>query len=137
MLTVAIIATLAAIAIPKFGTMIIRSKEASALAKLGALRSALNIYYADTEGYRPGDGVGFSTALTTGGRYIEQIPSIEIPTQTSHRGPCNSVTTAFDDTEFDCTDVSKSFVWYYNTTLGKVHVNCLHVTTKGATWSLW
>lgn len=49
----AIIGLLAAIAIPKFADMIDRARIAVLKANLGALRAALSIYYADTEGTMP------------------------------------------------------------------------------------
>ncbi|MBK8871456.1 MAG: prepilin-type N-terminal cleavage/methylation domain-containing protein [Elusimicrobia bacterium] len=53
MIVVAIIGILAAIAIPKFAELITKSKESSAKGTLGAVRSAITIYYSDTEGYFP------------------------------------------------------------------------------------
>ncbi|HND64395.1 MAG TPA: prepilin-type N-terminal cleavage/methylation domain-containing protein, partial [Elusimicrobiota bacterium] len=50
MLVVAIIGLLAAIAVPKFANLVIKAKEASTRGKLGTVRSALSIYYADNEG---------------------------------------------------------------------------------------
>lgn len=50
MLVVAIIGLLAAIAVPKFAKMVIKAKEASTRGKLGSVRSALSIYYADNVG---------------------------------------------------------------------------------------
>ena len=53
MMVVAIIGILATIALPKFAEMVARAKEASTKGSLGALRSAMSIYYADTEGTYP------------------------------------------------------------------------------------
>ena len=53
MLVVAIVALLAAIAIPKFADLIDKSREAAMKGNLGVLRSALSIYYADNEGLYP------------------------------------------------------------------------------------
>lgn len=53
MLVVAIVALLAAIAIPKFANLIDKAKEAGMKGNLGVLRSALTIYYADNEGLYP------------------------------------------------------------------------------------
>ncbi len=82
----AIIGLLASIAIPKFANMVIKAKEAAVRGKLGALRSALSIYYSDTEGiyFTPQWGVTMGTAhvyplsiLTP--KYIEKIPTISLP----------------------------------------------------------
>ncbi|HND63455.1 MAG TPA: prepilin-type N-terminal cleavage/methylation domain-containing protein, partial [Elusimicrobiota bacterium] len=50
MLVVAIIGLLAAIAIPKFANLVVKAKEASVRGKIGSVRSAMSIYYADNEG---------------------------------------------------------------------------------------
>ncbi|HNG46017.1 MAG TPA: prepilin-type N-terminal cleavage/methylation domain-containing protein, partial [Elusimicrobiota bacterium] len=53
MLVVAIIGLLAAIAIPKFANLVVKSREAAMKGQLGAIRSALSIYYSDNEGFYP------------------------------------------------------------------------------------
>lgn len=50
MIVVAIIAILAAVAVPKFGDQIKKSKDAKGLAVIGALRSASSVYYVDHDG---------------------------------------------------------------------------------------
>jgi prepilin-type N-terminal cleavage/methylation domain-containing protein len=50
MIVVAIIAILAAVAVPKFGGQIKKSKDAKGLAVIGALRSSSSVYYADNDG---------------------------------------------------------------------------------------
>lgn len=53
MIVVAIIGMLAAIAIPRFAQMVERSREAATKGNIGALRSAIFIYYVDNEGRFP------------------------------------------------------------------------------------
>ena len=53
MMVIVIIGLLAAIALPKFGDALTRAREARNLALLGTLRSAMTLYYADTEGSYP------------------------------------------------------------------------------------
>jgi len=53
MIVVAIIGILAAIAIPKFASLLRKSNEGACKGNLGALRSALSIYYGDMEGQYP------------------------------------------------------------------------------------
>ncbi|MBK8575515.1 MAG: prepilin-type N-terminal cleavage/methylation domain-containing protein [Elusimicrobia bacterium] len=65
MVTVAIVSILSSVVIPKFGNMVIRAKESSTKGALGALRSALSIYYADNEGRFPGVGE-LPSALASG-----------------------------------------------------------------------
>ena len=56
MIVVAIIGILAAIAIPKFASLIRKSGEGASKGNLGSLRSALSIYYGDMEGQYPRHG---------------------------------------------------------------------------------
>lgn len=53
MIVIAIIGILAGVAVPRYMNFLQRSKEGATKGNLGALRSALNIYYADTEFYYP------------------------------------------------------------------------------------
>ena len=53
MIVVAIIGILAAIAIPQFANLVAKSQEGRTKANLGTIRSALSIYYGDTEGWYP------------------------------------------------------------------------------------
>src|ERR1044071_2741821 len=83
MIVVAIIGILAAIAIPKFADLVDKSREASVKGSLGAIRSAVSIYYSDTEGVFP-DPPSLATALTTGGRYLKDLPYLAIPKPGNH-----------------------------------------------------
>src|SRR5436309_187889 len=98
MIVIAIIGILAAIAVPQFGKLIAKSNEGTTKGNLGALRSALSIYYADTEGQYPSEGsatffivgrhghkrkvcLDCSTnldALVDGG-YLDDIPDANLP----------------------------------------------------------
>ncbi|MDD5492188.1 MAG: prepilin-type N-terminal cleavage/methylation domain-containing protein [bacterium] len=53
MMVVAIIGILAGVAVPRYMDFLRRSREGATKGNLGSLRSALNIYYADTEFYFP------------------------------------------------------------------------------------
>src|SRR5882672_9170672 len=76
MIVVAIIGILAAIAIPKFSQLVTKSNEANTKGNLGALRSALSIYYGDMEGWYPADAMG---SLTGNGKYMTAIPVAKLP----------------------------------------------------------
>lgn len=74
MLVVAIVGLLATIAIPKFGNLIDKSREAVVKGNIGNLRSALSIYYADNEGIYPMYGIPFNLGmgmLELDGKYID------------------------------------------------------------------
>ena len=97
MIVVAIIGILAGIAIPRYMNFIRRSREGATKGNLGAIRSALNIYYSDTEGLFPARGVtavgnigvaGIMTVpfLGTGANnYLDEIkPATEACTNGTH-----------------------------------------------------
>src|SRR5476649_2240947 len=75
MIVVAIIGILAAIAIPKFAELIRKSGEGASKVNLGALRSALSIYYCDMEGNYPAQLV----SLTLNGKYLSSVPLAKEP----------------------------------------------------------
>jgi prepilin-type N-terminal cleavage/methylation domain-containing protein len=139
MIVVAIIGLLAAIALPKFSNLVVKSREASVKGKLGALRSALNIYYADNEGTYPWVDLA---SLSAGGKYLDAIPSISIPTVPIHV-PSNIVS-GYPDVADDSSFQGNGVAWKTNgsafgtgTRASAVWVNCTHTDSGGRTWSLW
>lgn len=83
MIVVAVIGILAAVALPKFASMVRKSREAATVGNLGSIRSALNIYYGDTAGDYPSS----LDALIVGGKYMDVIP----PAWTEEYGKNNNV----------------------------------------------
>src|ERR1700745_2223073 len=75
MIVVAIIGILAAIAIPKFAELIRKSGEGASKGHLGAIRSALRLYYGDMEGVYPTTLSG----LTVAGKYLATVPVAKTP----------------------------------------------------------
>lgn len=130
MIVVAIIAILAFVAAPKFTDLISRSKESSIKAQLGTLRSAMNIYYSDVQEY-PSD---LSDGLTTGEKYLKEIPPVTIPSVASTNNPghqkSNDISTSFDDVA--------SGAWLFLREADQsafVFINCSHVDSKQNVWS--
>ncbi|OGR67822.1 MAG: hypothetical protein A2081_04230 [Elusimicrobia bacterium GWC2_61_19] len=78
MIVVAIIGILAAIAIPKFADLINKSKEGATKGALSSVRSALQVYYGDNEGWFPTDD--FAGSLLLNAKYINEIPMAKLPT---------------------------------------------------------
>ncbi|MBI5623601.1 MAG: type II secretion system protein [Elusimicrobia bacterium] len=76
MIVVAIIGILAAVAIPKFADLLRKSQEGATKGNLGQIRSALSIYYADSEGNFPSDDL---SCLTVDAKYIAAIPKAKSP----------------------------------------------------------
>jgi prepilin-type N-terminal cleavage/methylation domain-containing protein len=129
MIVVAIIGILAAIAIPKFADLVTKSKESSVKGSLGSVRSAVSIYYSDTEGVFPDNsGTGLTQALTNGSKYLQEIPFVSIPKPGNHGSTNGVVYTAPGDTG----------EWSYESnTDGHVVVSCTHTDSKSSTWSTW
>ena len=129
MIVVAIIGILAAIAIPKFADLVTKSKESAVKGSLGSVRSAVSIYYSDTEGVFPASAVAtdLSDALTTGGKYLKELPFISVPKPANH-GNTSTPTLTLGDTGG----------WFYSGAAeGHVCVNCSHTDTKSSVWSTW
>ncbi|MFA5141232.1 MAG: prepilin-type N-terminal cleavage/methylation domain-containing protein [Elusimicrobiota bacterium] len=126
MIVVAIIGILAAIAIPKFATLIRKSNEGATRGNLGAIRSAMSIYYGDMEGQYPDT----MTALTLNAKYLPRIPTAKVP-------PFHSDSNA-SPTGAGVTDAGG---WIYGNvptaldTYGNVFVNCSHTDTREKAWS--
>lgn len=137
MIVVAIIGILAAIAIPQFANLVSKSQEGATKGNLGTIRSALSIYYGDSEGWYP-TVAGAATNLTTltlGSRYLQSVPNDNLPKTTNNVGH-SSVSTEVDGVA--STDVGG---WLYDnggatsSTWGKVVVNCSHTDLRGNAWS--
>ena len=131
MIVVAIIGILAAIAIPKFADLIRKSKEGATKGNLGAVRSALSIYYGDLEGNYPVDNM---SSLTAGAKYMNEIPQAKAPNYHSDSDTVNadSGTQVF----------TNAGGWAYNNTLGaaawgNLYVNCTDTDSKGTLWTAY
>jgi prepilin-type N-terminal cleavage/methylation domain-containing protein len=144
MIVVAIIGILAAVAVPKFADLVTKSKEASVKGNLGAVRSAVSIYYGDSEGSYPAN---LFTGLSAANRYMPAVggaPSLgayEIPKNANNVGHTGAtyknasvvgaVTQNAGATPDDATPI------LYGTTEGSVYVNCSHADTKGTIWTAY
>ena len=130
MIVVAIIGILAAIAIPKFADLINKSKEGATKGALSSVRSALQVYYGDNEGWFPTDDL---SSLVAAGKYISNIPVAKLP-GTGHVD-ATLVTVSLTTTTLQTSDASG---WAYfndrtNTaTWDTFVVNCNHYDLKGA-----
>jgi prepilin-type N-terminal cleavage/methylation domain-containing protein len=125
MIVVAIIGILAAIAIPKFASLIRKSSEGASKGNLGSIRSALSIYYGDMEGQYP----SAMNALTVSGKYLATVPNAKVP---NFHADTNA--------EVDATSSGDAAGWLYNSltgdpNLGTVLVNCTHTDTKNSIWT--
>ena len=129
MIVVAIIGILAAIAIPKFASLIRKSGEGASKGNLGAIRSALSIYYGDMEGQYP----SALSALTVSSKYLASLPLAKAPNY--HADSSGEVDVAVSP--LVPTDAGG---WLYDnatsdSNVGTMLVNCTHTDTKGSIWT--
>ena len=126
MIVVAIIGILAAIAIPKFADLINKAKEGSTKGSLSSVRSAIQVYYGDNEGWFPAVEADPLTCLTTNAKYIAEIPVAKLP-GTTHGDSNGVVGTLADATGgwLYFNDAASSITW------GNFVVNCTHEDIKG------
>ncbi len=122
MIVVAIIGILAAIAIPKFADLINKSKEGATKGALSSVRSALQVYYGDNEGWFPTDTLD---SLIANAKYINEIPVAKLPT-TGHADSKAIVTTFADGGGWlYFNNPTASAVW------GTFVASCSHEDIKG------
>lgn len=126
MIVVSIIGILAAVAIPKFAELVRKSGEGQTRGQLGAIRSALSIYYSDMEGLYPRK----LESLTIGAKYLSALPRAKTP---GYHADTSSV-------EVKGGAPRDRGGWYYSDDaadddFGTASVNCTHTDTKGTAWS--
>ena len=129
MVAVLIVGILASIAMPKFTSLIRVTSEGAAKGNLGTVRSAVSIYYADTEGLYPSQ----LAALTVSGKYLGVLPPAKAPYY--H----DDLTTESDGLLNAATDAGG---WQYDNVPGDTYngfavVNCTHTDTQGLSWTAY
>ncbi len=132
MIVVAIIGILAAIAIPRFANLIDRAREARTQGNLGAIRSAMAIYYGTTDGVWPPTIAGLAVVADPG-PYLDVIPKVLLPDY----GGAHS---AHTETDGETTTAGDSGGWFYNaaaTVGGVVNVDCTATDTGGDVVNTW
>lgn len=140
MLVVAIIGLLAAISIPKFANLVTKSREASVRGKLGAVRSAVTLYYVDMDGEGPGGANNihinhpvFGSDLVP--KYLDEIPMISIPTAPTHDAANPSL--GLGTADWPPNPVGPGNCAYRAATFSepRTFILCTHTDTSGRTWS--
>jgi len=127
MMVVVIIGILSSIAAVKISGMIRRAKDGETKANLGAIRTAVNIYYSNVL-IKPSD----LSALTEGSTYLKTLPKAEVDPY--HQG------SAAVSAGGGAAGIDDSGGWAYNddpsdANFGKVWVNCTHTDYGGSTWT--
>ncbi|MBI3505893.1 MAG: prepilin-type N-terminal cleavage/methylation domain-containing protein [Proteobacteria bacterium] len=151
MIVVAIIGILAAVAVPKFAELIRKSQEGATKGALGAVRSALSIYYGDNEGAYPADDL---SSLTVNGKYLAQLPTAKAP---SYHAASSAICVSLLNIPGGCRlglgapalyDGQLGPLWIYweqdvPPMMGPSHqkgdfwLSCQHTDTRGTTWTTY
>jgi prepilin-type N-terminal cleavage/methylation domain-containing protein len=136
MIVVAIIGILAAVAIPRFSDMLEKAREGATKGNVGAIKSAISIYYGDNTGAWP-----WSIDVTQAGasfftKYLDNIPPVKVTHPNggkqlsgTSRAVLLVIVTATIDTATDG--------WKYNQTAGDVWVNNSQTDTKNVQYSMY
>lgn len=127
MVVVAIIGILSSIATIKYADLLRKADEGGLQGNLGAVRSAISIYYADTDGVYP-QSLSF---LVLNARYLREMPTAKVPRQHDASALVTAGAAATD-----------AGGWLYNddathARFGSALVNCVHTDSKGSVWSAY
>ena len=130
MIVVAIIGILAAVAIPKFSDMLEKAREGATKGNVGAIKSAISIYYGDNSGVWPGD-----ISAEAFKNYLDKIPPVKV----THPAKLGGNTLSGTATVVTVVSASGVFTsntdgWKYNYTDGNVWVNNSQTDTVGTVY---
>ena len=134
MIVVAIIGILAALALPKFASLVEKSREAATKGNLNALVGAVSIYYGDHEGVYP-ETIDCSSTYTFSA-YLENVP----PVKATHSGIGKGIleSPSGDTVEHTAVIIPDDFTgtgWRYNTNDGHMYVNSAMRDSKDVPYS--
>jgi prepilin-type N-terminal cleavage/methylation domain-containing protein len=134
MIVVAIIGILAAVAIPRFAQMLEKAREGATKGNVGALKSAVSIYYGDNTGIWP-DKLG----VVNFNKYMDRMPPVKV----THPVAGENKLTGLETSVLNTTEGSYVAIvatgdgWKYNEQTGDVWVNNCQTDTKGAQYSIY
>jgi prepilin-type N-terminal cleavage/methylation domain-containing protein len=142
MIVVAIIGILAAIAIPKFASIIERSKEGATKGNIAALKSAISIYYGNQSGIWPTQlallgasaNIG-SDAMLGFSSYLNPIPFVEVTAQFDVGAVDPRGSNVAIDPVSDQAPNGQSTGWLYDSTTGNIWVNSIAHDVEGIPYS--
>jgi general secretion pathway protein G len=135
MIVVAIIGILAAVAIPRFAEMLEKAREGATKGNVGAVKSAVSIYYGDNTGVWPTD------ITWNFGKYMDRMPPVKV-THPASLGTGQyllggSVTVVYCTSGANATIATNTDGWKYNRDNGDVWVNNSQTDTKGGQYSMY
>jgi len=135
MIVIAIIGILAAVAIPRFANIMLKAREGATKGTLGAIRSALTVYYGIYSGEWPtqlSDCVSAETldAIPEAGALGTGWPTGDMDSVLDVGGAGSTET-------FDANDLDDSTAWIYWPGDGAVGVNKTGTDSTGLSYTTW
>ena len=134
MIVVAIIGILAAIAIPRFASMLEKSREGSTKGNLGSIKSAASIYYGDRQGMWPTTLQSFTSYSFS--RYLDYISPVKV-TGTFVAGSTSPAGNLVSMTTGSSAPTGSSTGWLYDSNFGGVYVNSTVKDSKSLPYSFY
>ncbi len=134
MIVVAIIGILAAIAIPKFASMLEKSREGSTKGNVGAIRSALAIYYGDREGVWPTTLNNNTWTSYLMSSYLDKMPMVVCTHSGLGTSPVGANVAYIAG---NAVPVAPSTGWAYDSVYGRMYVNSCYQDTKGISYTAY
>lgn len=134
MIVVAIIGILAAIAIPKFGQMLEKSREGATKGTLGSLKSSSCMYYGDAAGIWPTTLCTLSVYSFS--KYMDSISSVKATGffVAASPSPVGNLVTMTSQAQ---TPIGSSIGWLYDSTNGVVYVNSTIKDSRSIPYSFY
>ena len=152
MIVVAIIGILAAIALPKFASMLEKSREGATKGNISALKSAIAIYYGDNQGMWPDEltldkGTNDQNFTYFLGNYMDDIPGVKV----TAANPVNSSPAAVNKPNYkhgtaqyyigatppDAPTDAYGVQWLYSSLSGNLWVNSSLLDMKGESYTTY
>ena len=139
MIVVAIIGILAAVAIPKFAQMMEKAREGATKGNIGAIKSAISIYYGDQQGNWPTSitDVLFQNYMTTLPAVKVTHPSSMFAGQNVLKGTINTCATENVANTTEVPTILTGDGWMYNQQTGDVFVNNAQTDSGNSPYTLY
>jgi len=134
MIVVAILATLAAIAVPKFTLMVEKSREGATKGNLGAIKSAATLYYGNMQGLWP--TTLYANPSFSLSNYLEIMPGVKVTSAFANGAPSPAGSNV-SYTTFTSAPTGCSSGWMYDSTAGEVYVNSTIHDSQGIAYSFY
>jgi prepilin-type N-terminal cleavage/methylation domain-containing protein len=135
MIVIAIIGILAAVAIPRFANIMLKAREGATKGTLGAIRSALTVYYGLYSGEWP---TILESDLVEAG-CLDKMPTagnITKPGETTWAG-ADANTVLNKTTDYVYTDINDTTAWIFWHGDGTVLVNKSGTDSSGESYTNW